>query len=35
MQEYFDGKGAKYDQAYYNKLVACLNKFNDTLLLKA
>lgn len=35
MQEHFDGKGAKYNQAYYDKLTSCLNKFNDTLLLKA
>lgn len=35
MQEHFDGKGSKYDQAYYDKLQACIRKFNDTLLPKA
>ena len=32
MEEYFNGKGAKYDQKYYDELVECLHKYDDTLL---
>jgi hypothetical protein len=33
MAVYFNGKGAKYDEAYYKQLTTCMAKDNDDILI--